>query len=281
MEEYTPYDEDTDLINRQLVPTWNQSTPFGHSASDNYFVAVDGDDAFPDMAIGRFPVVEPSDVTAIVDKTIRYGSKPEVGPWRRSVVFLTNTLLRFHKQSKYVASVFTAEGFSPEEIYPRIEEADNAQYTQRLVELLNEGQLFIHYLGHGGRYIWETGRRDLKENRDLFTFEDLETLNPTGRLPIVLSLTCYSAPFDHPEADSLGERLLRIPERGAIAVIAASSTIWPIRCLGSDSSRGAHAAGRHRRRSLHARQTPQHGVYVRQHVQPPGRSCGAGGSSGG
>jgi hypothetical protein len=35
-------------------------------------------------------------------------------------------------------------------------------------------------------------------------------------------MTCYSAPFDHPTADSIGEKLLREPHRGAVAVIAAS-----------------------------------------------------------
>lgn len=48
---------------------------------------------------------------------------------------------------------------------------------------------------------------------------------------MVVSLACYSAPFDHPNADSIGEKLLRIPERGAIGVLAASwrngpSPLW-------------------------------------------------------
>ena len=41
-------------------------------------------------------------------------------------------------------------------------------------------------------------------------------------LPLVLSMTCYSAPFDHPTADSIGEKLLREPGKGAVAVFAAS-----------------------------------------------------------
>ena len=44
----------------------------------------------------------------------------------------------------------------------------------------------------------------------------------TDHLPIVLSLTCYTSPFDHPTADSLGEKLLRLPNSGAIGVIGAS-----------------------------------------------------------
>jgi hypothetical protein len=35
-------------------------------------------------------------------------------------------------------------------------------------------------------------------------------------------MTCYSAPFDHPTADSIGEKFLRDPKRGAVAVVAAS-----------------------------------------------------------
>ena len=35
-------------------------------------------------------------------------------------------------------------------------------------------------------------------------------------------MTCYSAPFDHPTADSIGEKLLREPGKGAVAVFAAS-----------------------------------------------------------
>jgi hypothetical protein len=35
-------------------------------------------------------------------------------------------------------------------------------------------------------------------------------------------MTCYSAPFDHPNQDSIGETFLRVPDRGAVGVFAAS-----------------------------------------------------------
>ena len=65
----TPYEEGSEL-DRNLVPTWMHQGAQGHAASDNYFVAVVGDDELPDLAIGRLPVVEPAEVAAIVDKTI-------------------------------------------------------------------------------------------------------------------------------------------------------------------------------------------------------------------
>jgi hypothetical protein len=39
---------------------------------------------------------------------------------------------------------------------------------------------------------------------------------------MVLSMTCYSAPFDNPTEDSIGERFLREKDKGAVAVFAAS-----------------------------------------------------------
>ncbi len=226
-DDYTPYDQKTNLLNRHLIPTWNPVTAIGDFASDNHFVAVAGDDSLPDMAIGRLPVVEAAEVTAIVEKTISYVAAPEVGPWRRNVVFLTNTLKHFHRQSRWVAGLATAAGLKTHEIYPSLEEPDNERYTRQLAELLDEGQAFVHYLGHGGRYVWETGRRDLEENRDLFNLDHLEALKPTRRLPVVLSLTCFTAPFDHPHADSIGEKLLRLEDRGAIAVFASSQRSGP------------------------------------------------------
>ncbi len=218
----TAYPQDAELNHRGLIPTWNYGTYEGHSASDNYFVAVDGDDDLPEMAIGRLPVVSPEEVARIVDKTVRYVTAPEVGLWRRNALFITNESRGFQRQSDRLAVDLSAAGFSPRKVYPASSEASNEHHTRRLIETFDEGQLFVHFLGHGGRYIWRTGPPDLKKNHDLFTLDHLDQLASTGRLPVVLSMTCYSAPFDHPSADSIGEKLLRIGERGAIAVLAAS-----------------------------------------------------------
>jgi hypothetical protein len=80
----------------------------------------------------------------------------------------------------------------------------------------------VVFAGHGGRYIWRTGPPDLKKNHDLFTLAHLDELKSGVQLPVVVSLTCYSAPFDHPTADSIGEKLLRLPGKGALAIVASS-----------------------------------------------------------
>lgn len=216
--------ENTDKIaaKRNLIPTWQYPSEEGHSAADNYFVAVDGDDWMPDLALGRFPVVEPSEVAAIVKKTIGYANNTDFGEWRRRALFTTDTSTYFQRESTRIAGTLEAEGFEASEVYAYKEETDNEKQINSLNQALNEGQLLVHFIGHGGRYIWRTGPPDLTRNHDLFTLDHVADLQNGDRLPMVLSMTCYSAPFDHPNADSIGERFLREADRGAIAVFAAS-----------------------------------------------------------
>lgn len=218
----TPYANVRSPADRNLIPTWHYESSQGHAASDNWLVAVDGDDFLPDLAIGRFPVVEPTEVAAIVRKGIRYAEGAEVGPWRRRILWITNEEVAFQRRSDLLVGEMVGQGFEPLKVYPKPEEPSNEQHQAFLREAFDEGQLLVHFYGHGGRYIWRTGPPDYRKNHDLFTLEDLDKLAPTVNLPVVLSMTCYTSPFDHPTADSIGEKFLRLPGRGAVAVLGAS-----------------------------------------------------------
>lgn len=214
--------ENSDLNNRNLVPTWNYYMYEGHSASDNQFACVEGDDFYPDMAIGRFPVTKPEEVSIIVKKTMAYASDPQVGPWRRNILWITNEEKRFQVWTDNLAGELSQKGFTAQKVYPESKEKSNQQHTRRILDALNEGQNLVYFYGHGGRYIWRTGPPDYRKNHDLFTLADLDKLQSTKRLSVILSFTCYSAPFDHPGADSIGEKFLRLPEKGAVAFLGAS-----------------------------------------------------------
>jgi hypothetical protein len=210
------------LADRNLIPTWQFPSPEGQSASDNAFATVDGGDWHPVVAVGRFPVVEPAEVTAIVDKTIDYLSKPQLGAWRRDVMFITDELDSFKQASDEIAGALGKDGFLADKVYASPKETDNAAHQSAIRDGIDAGRLIVHFIGHGGRYIWRTGPPDLHKNADLFTLDDVSSLKNGDRLPMVLSMTCYSAPFDNPTEDSIGERFLREPGKGAIAVFAAS-----------------------------------------------------------
>ena len=219
----TPYEmKPTDLPHRDLIPTWQFASYDGQSASDNHFVSVGTDPMQPVIAIGRFPVVDPEEVTAIVDKTVKYMSSPRLGAWRRDVMFITDESDYFKQSSDKIAESLAAKGFLGDKVYASADEKDNVAHQSAIKDGLNEGRLLVHFIGHGGRYIWRTGPPDLRKNHDLFTLDDVSHLKNGSTLPMILSMTCYSAPFDNPTEDSIGERFLREPDRGAVAVFAAS-----------------------------------------------------------
>ncbi len=212
--------------NRNLVPTGTFVSYKGNAASDNYYVAVDGDDHLPDMAIGRLPAVTVEELETIVDKTLRYAAQTEIGPWRREILWVSSGDSEMRGRSDQAVEEFDERGFDLRRFYPPLEVEPNEQSQDGLQAALNRGQLLVHFLGHGGRYVWRTGITSFLTTLDLFTMEHVEQLQPNPRLPMVLSMTCYTGSFDHPTADSFGELLLRLPDRGAVAFLGAS---WKIR----------------------------------------------------
>jgi hypothetical protein len=126
-----------------------------------------------------------------------------------------------------IAQDIGAQGFTSEKIYGNQAERDNLAHQAAINDGLNNGELLVHFIGHGGRFIWRTGRPDPSKNHDLFTLADVSNLRNGMRLPMVLSMTCFSAPFDNPGEDSIGERFLLEPDKGAVAVFAASWTNAP------------------------------------------------------
>jgi hypothetical protein len=217
----TPYPA-KEIAHRNLIPTWSYDTHDGHAAGDNWFVAVDGDDELPELAIGRFPVTTRDEVAAIVRKTVAYETSAPMGAWRRNVLWISNEDVAFQSMSDRLAEQTAKLGYSAEKIYAKPGVASGAAEQAAIRTAIERGPLLVHFVGHGGRFIWRTGPPDWTKHRDLFNLDDVAALAPGDRLPVVLAMTCYSAPFDHPTADSIGEKFLREPGRGAVAVIAAS-----------------------------------------------------------
>lgn len=207
---------------RNLIPTWQTPTPEGQAASDNRFVAFDKKSFHPSVAIGRFPVVTPEEVAGVVKKTIEYATRPPPGAWRSRVMFITNEDKYFKQSSDKLADALEGEGFTPIKVYADAEEKDNSEHQASIVSDLDDGALLVHFIGHGGRFIWRSGPPDYRKNHDLFTLDHVSSLKNGGRLPMVLSMTCYSGSFDNPNSDTISERFLREPDKGAVAVFSAS-----------------------------------------------------------
>ena len=161
-----------------------------------------------------------AEVAAIVDKVVRYETAPPPGSWRNNVLWISNEDVGFQTMSDRLAAHVAELGYEAEKIYAKAGVTQSEADQEAIRGALGRGSLLVHFVGHGGRFIWRTGPPDWTKHRDLFNLDDLDKRAPSERLPVVLAMTCYSAPFDHPTADSIGEKFLREPRRARVAVVA-------------------------------------------------------------
>jgi hypothetical protein len=89
----------------------------------------------------------------------------------------------------------------------------DAEAKEALLGGINEGPLLVNYVGHGSVGVWRG---------DLLTSGDTEVLTNEKGLPLFVSMTCMNGFFQSPFMDSLGEALIKVSQRGAVAVWASS-----------------------------------------------------------
>jgi hypothetical protein len=201
-----------------FVPTlmaWTSA--WGVSAADNRLVCLVGDDRFPDMAIGRFPVGTKAEADLMVDKILQYETSPQIGPWRKRVYLLAGEGTVFER-----AQVELDSGYIPPcyEV-PRINTRSSSIHygtTQDLLSQWDEGVILASFTGHGGGSVWF--------DANFFLLEHVPLLNNGQRLPVVFSLTCFVGYFDNPWYSSLGEEIVRVEGKGAVAHFGSSGVAW-------------------------------------------------------
>jgi len=211
--------------NPNFIPTVRVQIPgYGSSASDHQFVTFRGEDSFPDMLIGRMPANNRIDARIFVERTINHETSSPVGPWHKRLLMLAGSDRIFHSQingliSRYqIASRYETERISApyrEELNLYLPAGVTTPIARQVIDGFNNGASLINYIGHGGGGIWSDSR--------MLDFEDPEqNLTNISQLPLVMSMTCYTAAFDGTK-NSLAEELLRSANGGAIAVIGATS----------------------------------------------------------
>lgn len=219
-------EEQVRFSERDRVPAWTIRSRDGPVASDQPYVLLEGDDLVPDMAIGRFPVHSPDEARAMAAKTVEYLSAAPDGDWRARVVLASDHGRSLATRNERLADAARAAGLQPSLLLPEDGESGDA-HQARMRRTIEEGALLLHFFGHGGRYMWQTAPASGGSAANLFDMEDLDRLAENQRLPVVLSMSCNTGPFDHPAADSLAEKFVRMPERGAVAMLAASARNSP------------------------------------------------------
>ena len=205
---------------KNIIPYKNiWSFKHGVMSSDNWFGCIVGDDYVSDVQIGRINVWKEEQIMPVVEKTLSYLSSENVSElWQSKVTYAAGG----KDDDPY--AIFAEDSEDLREIIPkkylvnRIYTATNAEEvpniyqggTFDLKDAIDDGTLFLQFLGHGGGRIWA--------DYNLFNFSDVRTLN-NDVYPIISSMSCFGSAFDSPGAECMGEALVLEPEKGGIGHI--------------------------------------------------------------
>ena len=198
--------------------------------SDDYYGLMDDNEGeeckgHVDIGIGRMPVVDADEAEIVVGKIRRYiNSTKYNGSWRNEVLLLADHKKEYAKAcdalermvdtmkpalninkiytDAYVRKPLASGGYC----YPEV--------TSSLIEKINEGIMLMTYLGHGG----VQGLSD----SNIFRIKDLSKLTNYNQLPFMVTGTCEMSAFDDATFISLGEKLFKMDEGGAIAMFTTT-----------------------------------------------------------
>lgn len=224
--------------NANLVPTYqrfNGLEPLESFGTDDYFALLDNNEGFDcvglsDIGVGRLPINTAADATNMVNKIIYYDKNPNtLRDWRLRVglvaddedggYFVTGNesmaSLLLQNRSEYNVVKLYADAYS------QVSSSAGARYpscTQDLLANLDRGIFAINYFGHGGYDGWAQER--------LFSNTNIADLKNKDGLPLFITGTCGFAPFDNPNVDNGGEKLINDKDAGAIALLSTSRPVF-------------------------------------------------------
>ncbi len=195
----------------------------GETAADNRYVCVDGDDVLPDLLLGRLPVQSTGEAQAMVNKTVQYDTDPSPGGWNADVLLVaddTQDTIDFAASSDtyaaaHVSDPFTVTRFYCQGVSPYINDCSDQETETihtNLVNDWNQGALLIQFTGHSS---WQQWAVSTPSGKPLFHLDDVATLHNDHRLPVMLSMTCFTGAFHRPEL-TLDEELVTIANSGAV-----------------------------------------------------------------
>ncbi len=187
-----------------VVPPLLVGTAHGLFASDSVLGDVVGNDGVPEIAVGRLPAANATELQALVNKIIAY----ESGAGSNRVLLLADNPDgggNFPADSDTVAALLPGN-IAADKVY--LSQATLADARQQLFGALAGGVGLVNYIGHGGI--------DRFASEGLWLTSDVATLANT-RFPVVAALTCIAGQYALPGYDSLGESLLLKSGGGAAA----------------------------------------------------------------
>ena len=207
------YQDNLGLGSISMIPTSYQPLSNGvqFAPSDGSLADFD-DDGVPELAIGRLPVRNTSELQAVVNKLLAVAE----GSSSRSALLVagaSDTATDFKSISEDFAARLSG-GWASSRVY--VDDLGVAGAGGALLAGLNAGYSLVSFVGHSAPQQWST------EDQTLLGTE--QVLGLTGGVSdLVLQWGCWNSYFVSPEADTLAHSLLLSEGHGAAALVGIST----------------------------------------------------------
>jgi hypothetical protein len=197
------------------MPTWTEAG----DATDRPYCDVEGD-LVPDIYYGRFSATNPSQLQAILDKTLMYDQFAMPDPSYLEEVVMIAGMDWSHGstwgngQVNYGTNYY----FNPEHniyshtyLYP-----ESGSNSGNIIQHVSDGVSYINYSAHGDQTSWSD---------PYFGQSDINGLNNYGKYCLAVGNCCMTSAYDYGEC--FAETWLRATDKGAIGYIGGSdNTYW-------------------------------------------------------
>ena len=195
--------------------------------TDDFFAVLDDGTGVDDndkmsIAVGRMIVKSVSEARAVVNKLVKYVSKPYYGSWKNQVLMVAddeNDGVHMEQSAKLVERARENGGsdmvfnYVYIDAFNAVSQGGSRSYPEartKMFTLLKEGVLWWNYVGHASTQNW-TGE-------GLMMRSDVETQLYYRHLPVLYAATCEYTRFDNSTLSS-GERIFLNANGGAVAII--------------------------------------------------------------
>lgn len=191
------------------------TSSLGSPLNDLWYGAIDGDDHYADILVGRFSMNsgENEKLTNAITKTISY-ENAQNHPRKNLYIAAGGQFGEYATEPmKYVdTTYYVPNGYSSTHCY----ESEMEVTTEMVTEHINNGLDFLFYSGHGNWDHWKTGQYKSKHVADL----------TNESYPIVFSFACLTGDLSTVLGECFGETWVN-EKGGAVAFLGATTeTTW-------------------------------------------------------
>lgn len=212
----------------QIIVYQKGSTTF--TTSDDYFGMISSP-SYPEIAIGRYPVKNTSELNNMLSNFRNYHENPSPGFWRNTLTLAADDLYNgsqtnpetIHtRQVQWTANALN-RGILVDKImainYDYDEFQNKPKVRDDIFKSINDGTLMFYYIGHGSYD--KLGAEDFMNGAT-----DMNRFQNQGKLPLFVASSCEVGHFDHWGYESLAQKLVIQNNFGAIAAYAATRLSW-------------------------------------------------------